>query len=319
MGSPHPEWLLLLHQIPQSPQYLRAKTLRRLGQVGALALKNSAYILPSAADTEEDLRWIARDIRHGGGEAWLFGVSLVEGLTNEEVIERFRQAREADYADLARRGRETIVRVTANPAARIEALQELRKLREQRQALARIDFFAAPGADELEAIMSELSRQLEETARPATPGPGSGLSYKGHRWVTRSGVKIDRLASAWLIRRFFDPEAGFAFVDPSGYEPLPGDLRFDMFDGEFSHEGDECTFEVLLRKAGLVEPALRAVADVVHDLDLKEQRFGRPETDGVGAMIAGILASSTDDERRLSDGATLFDALYSAFCASTLP
>ena len=137
-------------------------------------------------------------------------------------------------------------------------------------------------------------------------------SYRARTWVTRTGIKVDRMASAWVIRRFIDPEARFKFVPAKGYEPEKGELRFDMFDAEFAHEGDLCTFEVLVQRFGLADPALRAIAEIVHDIDLKDAKYGREEAPGVGQLVAGIAAAHPDDEARLARGAALFDDLYAS-------
>jgi len=133
---------------------------------------------------------------------------------------------------------------------------------------------------------------------------------RGRTWVTRRGVFVDRIASAWLIKRFIDQAARFKFVAPEGYSPRRSELRFDMFEAEFTHEGDLCTFEVLLARLGLEEPALRPIAEIVHDVDLKEGKFGRPEAVGIDHLIAGIAMAYRDDGERLARGAAVFDALY---------
>jgi hypothetical protein len=134
--------------------------------------------------------------------------------------------------------------------------------------------------------------------------------YRGRTWVTRTGIKVDRMASAWLIRKFIDPEARFEFVPAKGYQPGRGELRFDMFEAEFTHEGDLCTFEVLIERFGLDDPALRAIAEIVHDIDVKDAKYGREEAAGVGHVVAGIAAAHPDDEARLARGSALFDDLY---------
>ena len=131
--------------------------------------------------------------------------------------------------------------------------------------------------------------------------------------MTRRGVYVDRIASAWLIRRFIDPEARFKFVPAKGYVPEPGELRFDMYEGEYTHEGDRCTFEVLLARAGLDDPALAAIGEIVHDIDLKDAKFGRPEATGIAHLVEGIAAANREDERRLARGAAVFDDFYEYF------
>ena len=131
--------------------------------------------------------------------------------------------------------------------------------------------------------------------------------------MTRKGIHIDRIACTWLIRRFVDPAASFKFVLARGYTPAARELRFDMFDAEFTHDGDLCSFEVMLRDFALDDPALHAVAEVVHDVDLKETKFDREETRGIEHMIAGLAWAQADDERRAEQGGVMFDALYSYF------
>ncbi len=146
---------------------------------------------------------------------------------------------------------------------------------------------------------------------PARPSPDRA-GYRARTWVTRTGIKVDRMASAWLIRRFIDPEARFKFVPAKGYEPEQGELRFDMFEAEYTHEGELCTFEVLLQRFGLDDRALRDVAEIVHDIDLEDARYGRVEAPGVAQLVAGIAAAHRDDEERLRRGSALFEDLYVA-------
>jgi hypothetical protein len=132
--------------------------------------------------------------------------------------------------------------------------------------------------------------------------------------VTRKGIFVDRIASAWLIRRFIDPQAKLKYVAGKGYQPLPGELRFDMFDAEFTHVGDQCTFEVLLERMGLGEPALKAIGEVVHDIDLKDEKYGRPQASGLETLLAGVaLRAKDDDNERLARGSAILDDLYEVF------
>ena len=123
---------------------------------------------------------------------------------------------------------------------------------------------------------------------------------------------MDRIASAWLVRRFVDPEARFAFTSATRHRPKAGEVRFDMFEAEYTHEGDRCTFEVLLARFALRDPGLDAIGEIVHDIDLKDEKYGRPETAGVLAVLEGLAATTRDDHARLERGAALFDGLYAA-------
>ena len=178
-----------------------------------------------------------------------------------------------------------------------------------------IDFFGADGREPAEGLVSGLESglQKEGEAMIATETKAATDPLKDRVWVTRQGVQVDRIASAWLIRRFIDPGARFKFVAGAGYVPQPGELRFDMFEGEFTHRGDRCTFEVLLAEAGLDDPALGAIGEIIHDIDLKDDKYGREETAGVRSLIAGIAASSPDDAERLARGAVLLDDLHRSF------
>ena len=133
---------------------------------------------------------------------------------------------------------------------------------------------------------------------------------KDKTWVTRKGIYVDRIASAWFVRRFVDPGARFKFVPAKGYKPLPGEIRFDMFEAEFTHEGDRCTLEILIERMGINDPGVCRIAEVVHDIDLKDSKFGRQETAGIEQVIAGIAMAHKDDEARLARGSAVFDDLY---------
>ena len=131
--------------------------------------------------------------------------------------------------------------------------------------------------------------------------------------MTRAGIYVDRMASAWLIRRFLDSQARFRFVSGDSYQPQSGELRFDMYEAEFTHEGDKCTFEVLLARFAIVDAALGPIAEIVHDIDMKDDKFRREEAAGIATLLSGIRASEADDDARLARAALVFDALYEQF------
>ena len=302
---------MLLHQIPPNPPYFRAQTLRRLTQVGALPIKNSAYVLPECDDSLEDLQWIRSEIAQQGGSAWLFRVEAVAGTTNAEIRAAFQEARTADYQRLLKETHD--LRKQADEGSP-GVLAAATKLMRRAQQARRIDFFDAAGYQELEGALQELDKQLRSSAvAQAVPR----IEGERHVWVTRRGIKVDRLASAWLVRRFIDPQASFRFVDPEGYAHRDGELRFDMFVGEFTHQGGLCTFEVLLASRGIDDAGLRAIAEIVHDIDLKEQKYDHPETAGVSRLISGICARTPGDEARLDLGMELFDSLYESLRAGS--
>jgi hypothetical protein len=311
-------WLLMIHQLPAKPAYLRVKIWRRLQDIGAVAVKNAVHALPMNEDTQEDFEWLLREIREGGGEAFLCEARLIDGLSDEEVRALFDRARDADYAEIAKEARslaKSLRRKGASDTA-AELRGQVARLRKRLAEIAAIDFFGAIGRETAEELLSGLEAQLDKdkpVASKTKAEPNLAETLRNRTWVTREGVFADRIASAWLIRRFIDPEARFKFVSGKGYRPQEGELRFDMFEAEFTHEGDKCTFEVLLERAGLKDSPLRAIAEIIHDIDLKDDKFGRTEVAGIRTLIDGIRVSTNDDARRIERGAEAFNDLYEFF------
>jgi hypothetical protein len=240
------DWLLLIHQLPLRPAYLRVKVRRRLQQLGAVPLKSSVYALPNTEEHREDFQWLANEIIGDGGEATICAATLLSGVTNEDLAPHF-------------------------PELRVQ--------------------------------------------RPGAPRSEPPVVPRKAVWVTRRDVFVDRIASAWLIRRFIDPDARFRFVPGGRARKREGEIRFDMYQGEFTHEGDRCTFETLLSRFALGDSALRAIGEIVHDIDLKDRKFRRAETAGVALMLKGITRATSDDQERVARGAAVFDALFDSLRA----
>jgi len=312
-------WLLLIHQIPPKPNYLRVKIWRRLQRLGAVAIKNSVYVLPRTDQAHEDFEWVLHEIVQKGGDATLCEARFVEGLSDEQVEALFHAARDSDYLQITDEAREIIDSLPRglkiDDDRRAQFMADLARLKRRLLEVVGIDFFSAPGHEAAEAAVSQLEarvRDLEHREERAVASTPIG-ELRGRTWVTRKGIHVDRMASAWLIRRFIDPHARFKFVLAKGYVPESGELRFDMFQAEFTHEGDRCTFEVLIDRASLKDPALRPIAEIVHDLDLKDSKFGRHDALGIDRLITGITLSHKDDEMRLERSAAVFDDLHEYF------
>jgi hypothetical protein len=315
-------WLLLIHQLPPKPPYLRVKVWRRLQALGAVALKNSVYLLPNTEEAREDFEWVLREIHKERAEASLCEAKLIDGLTDDEVRGLFLGAREEDYRSLAADIRKFVHEALSSRArilsdeARAGAEAALLRFRKRLAEIAKIDFFGAPGREAAEGLISGLEQRISPGSAASTASSAGSLTIadvQGRTWVTRKGVHIDRIACAWLIRRFIDKHPTFKFVSARGYTPAPREIRFDMFDAEFTHDGELCSFEVMLRAFDLGDSALRALAEVIHDVDLKDSKFGRDETSGVDHLIAGIAMGHRDDESRLERGSAMFDDLYEYF------
>jgi len=271
-------------------------------------VKNSVYVLPDGDQSVEDFQWIRREIVDGGGDASVCRAAFIDGLTDDELRDAFRAARDADYEEITQAAR--AVQLPARARSRGgepgRGEDELSRLRKRFAAVAAIDFFEASGRGSADKALNAVEMKLAPAGvrHVVAASRIDRGKYRARTWVTRKGVFVDRMASAWLIRRFIDPDARFRFVDPESYRPMPSELRFDMFEGEFTHEGDRCTFETLLYRFGLEnDPALTAIAEVVHDIDLKDAKYERPDTPGIETLLTGVARKPRTMKSGSSTGA----------------
>lgn len=319
-------WLILLFQFPKGPDSRRVKVWRRLQSIGAVAIKNSVYVLPLNEQSREDFQWLLTELGDSGAEVAILESRFVDGMSDQQVRELFKAARSADYQGLYEEIETAVATLTpdrdaGDSASLDKARRALGHARKRLADIEAIDFFAAPGHDRVEAAMRTLIEQTSDKSKDITTGERTMTTAElpdltGRVWVTRRGVKVDRIASAWLIRRWIDGGARFKFVSGQDYAPTPKELRFDMFEAEFTHEGELCTFEVLARLVRKDDAALRKVGEIVHDIDLKDAKFERPETTGVANLLTGIVSGTNDDERRIARGSEMFDDLYRFFANS---
>ena len=303
-------WLLLALQLPAHPSNARVKTWRRLQQLGALALKGSVYVLPNTPQAQEDFEWLRIEIESLKGQAHVFTASAAGGIDDEQLIEQFRALRGADYQvflEDSRKARSQLTRMDADKRRRTVEALELRL-----QTIRAIDFFPADAAGRAEREFLALARSLAPDSRArsrrADEATHARTEYQQRTWVTRVRPGVDRLSSAWLISRFIDRQPTFVFASDPG--DRPDAVAFDMFGGGFAHEGDQCTFEVLQRRFCIADPKVSMVAQIVHDLDLKEERFRRPEAPGVAALVDGLRLAATSDDELVAHGIVLFEAIY---------
>jgi hypothetical protein len=287
--------------------------------VGALAIKNSVYALPDLPDCLEDFQWIAQEAARAGGDASICRAGFVEGISDAALVERFRAAADERLAPLSAALKHVLAeaRRTRGPhtSGHIAAFAKLRK---QVDDALRTDFFAGAGSGEVQKIM----KAIEAVHHPASKAGHSkalAADLVGSVWVTRRDAKVDRLSTAWLIRRFVDPAARFRFVDPEGGAARAGERTFDMVGADFGHDGDRCTFETMVARLGLTEPGLGAIAEIVHDLDLKDGKFGRPEAAGIRMLITGLVHGHPESSARLTAALPIFDTLFQSFGGSRAP
>ena len=312
-----PPWLLCIHNIPPKPAYLRAKEAKRLASLGAVPVKNAVYILPDGEKQRDALLWLTKEIEEGGGRAYVCAASFDitgSGLDNAFIKSLFVDAREKEYRELFAQFQPMFAALEdalpSNEEVRSHVHEWTADLRRHVDAIIDIDFFGAPSREAVEGILSGTGRWL----RAATAEEGQRLDpaqYVGRTWVTRPGVHVDRIATAWLVRRFIDPEATFRF---DGCAVQADEVGFDMPGAEFTHEGSQCTFEVVVRRFFTpIEPALQALSDIVHDIDVNEEKPLRPESVGLAALLHGLCLRVADDHQRLKQGMELFEGMYEHF------
>ena len=310
---------MLITAVPSKPDYLRVKLRRRVQRLGAVGLKGAVYVLPETPDGLESFQWLRREILADGGEATVCLAQLVDGMSDADVIALFNQDRDAEYQAFVTACRDFEAgwpaSAAGDDAVRPTLIAERARLhRRLEEILARDYFIAAHREDAMQAI--ERIAVLDIAAPKVTTGQSASAAYHGRTWATRAGVKVDRIASAWLILKRIDPAAKFAFVAQG--DPVPkGSVQFDMFDGEFTHDGDRCTFEVLLDRFAITEQALVTLGQMVHDIDLHDDAFGRPETAGLAAMINGVVSRIASDDERLIEGARLLDVFEEGLTATS--
>ena len=310
------KWLLLIHAIPARPDYLRVKAGRQLRRLGAVAIKNSVYVLPNGSGVRPPLVQIAREILEQGGEAVICEAQFVEGLSDGGIEDLHREARDAEYSAVAREAKRVASELkgrSRNEARLRKAAQVVERLRLRFDEIVARDAFGARGREAAAGLVSLAEDRIQGVE--VTSGPKNKVpeAPRAATWVTRTGPMVDRIASAWLIRRFIDPAAKFKFVRGRTYAPARNELRFDMTAAEFTHTDGRCTFEELVLRFKLRDSALQPIAEIVHDLDFEDDKFRRPEASGVERMIVGLAIAEKGDEARITQGAALFDSLYESF------
>ncbi len=312
-------WLFLLHQAPSSASRERVKTWRSLKRLGTLHYRNSVYVLPHSAERLEDFQWMCQQINDAGGNASVFVAEAENKEENQTLVRLFQEQVKEDYDEI----RATVITLQArvNLASdddhkiRAAFVKEANALSKRFQELEKIDFFAAPEGDSLRAALTALHASFTADRKALSTLPRrSPKEYQRRTWATREHIHIDRAASAWLIKRFIDRKATFVFAPVSG---LPADvIPFDTVGAEFGHHSDFCTFETLLEVFFLRDAGLNRLAEIIHDIDLKDGKFKAAEAVGVDAAIRALSATLANDHATLAAASPIFDAFYQYFCSA---
>jgi hypothetical protein len=293
-----PPWLLLVFSLPRKGASLRVSIWRKLQRYGSLPLGNSGYLLPNDLANREKFEWLAITIRGSNGDASVLEVQSIDNYRGPQLQKRFTNARTADYRRLLK---------DLRAAKRQSRAADGTRLRRRFQEIASIDFFGSPLREQVEKSLTAL-QQPTSPASSLAFGPVSRSAYQNRTWVTRPRPGVDRVMSAWLIRRFIDPKAKFAFATES--QKLNGAVPYDMYKDGFGHRGDDCTFETLTKVFRIKDASVAVMGEIVHDADIFDDKFGRREGFGIDEIMKGWARTITNDAELLERGMQLAQGLY---------
>jgi hypothetical protein len=298
-----PPWLLLVFTLPAKRASQRVEVWRKLQRYGVVALGNSGYLLPNSPANQERFEWLAAAIRHYGGNASVVEVQAIDNLSKSHLIERFASARAREYREVIK----DLAKI-APLLQRNRAGTQLSRLRSRFQEIASVDFFNSP-------MKAQVEKSIKRAENSASHMPSSPAlrklqirDYQGKVWVTRPRPGIDRCASAWLIRRFIDPKARFIFAQEGSAPPQA--VAFDMYQGGFGHRGDDCTFETLEKEFRIRRPKANLIGQMIHDADLFDEKFGRPEGFGIDEVLKGWARRGIGDQELLNRGVDMIQGLF---------
>jgi hypothetical protein len=321
-NTPPREWLLIFYSVPSHPVSNRMKIWRKLARSGAVQLKGAVYMLPHNEEHYELCEWLVSEVASMGGDGTFVRVAEVETMTESDIIALFNGQRENDYRNLEKKLEElerkiSNVRKGGRAQKRTKLSEQLNRDKREFEDIRKVDFFASKTGEVLLKRIKTMEYEVKGMSSLPIKEQTAAITqkritdYKGKTWVTRKKPFVDRMASAWLVKRFLDPGATFRFIEEKELGSL--DEQFTTFDirgAEFTHQGDLCTFEVLIKSFGIKDKAVRRIAEVVHDLDIKDEKYNNPETSGVEEILTGIRKADNTDETTLEKGMAVFDMLY---------
>jgi hypothetical protein len=296
-------WLLLAFTLPTKRASQRVEVWRKLQRYGTVPLGNSGYLLPNTPVNEERFQWLATSVRKYGGDASILHVQRIDNISTPQLIGRFGEARTRDYQELIAQLQE----FSAMPRGD-RAVGRLSRLRSRFQEIVEVDFFDSPLQKRVAGLLTKADA-ARVTTRPAQTRKINPRDYKNRVWVTRRRPGVDRCASAWLIRRFVDSKAKFAFAPE---EQVPeGSVPFDMFhESGFGHRGEDCTFETLQKEFKVRDRRVKVISEIIHDADLADEKFGRKEGFGIDEILKGWARQGIPDQELLDRGMQLIEGLY---------
>ena len=315
-------WLTLLMSLPPTPTRHRVGVWRKLQRMGAVKLRGAAWILPETTETTELFQWLVQEIQSFRGEATLLRVDRIETMTEDEVAALFSKARATEYQAVVQGCREIAAQIDRLKVARRGSVPQVRArldaLKRELDRIQAIDYLESPAGQRAKAAWEAMAKRLRTLeARPQTGSRAhrGSLPAPGSTWVTRPRPHIDRIASAWLLKRFCDPTARFAFADAA--DAARKGIAFDVLGAEFGHHGEDCTFETVVKRFGIKDRRVKLIAEIVHEADLRDGKFTRQEAAGVDLALKGLAAATKDDHELLERGMAIFDGLYSVLKPKT--
>ena len=294
---PSSPWLLLVFSLPRKGASLRVSVWRKLQRYGSLPLGNSGYLLPNDIANREKFEWLATTIRSARGDASVVEVQSIDNCATPQLKKRFSEARAEAYRKL--------LSEAAGPQSSKVSPTRIARLRQRFQEISAIDFFGSPMRDQAERALAALNGPRNPDSDRMKISPGD---YRGRVWITRPRPGVDRVMSAWLIRKYVDPRARFAFA--VGKNKPKNAVPFDMYEGGFGHRGDDCTFETLIKAFRLRDKIVQVMGQIVHDADLFDEKFGRREGFGIDEVMKGWAQQNLSDAELLERGMQLAEGLY---------
>jgi hypothetical protein len=322
------KWLLLFYSVPSKPVSSRMKIWRKLVKVGAIPLKGAVYILPYSEEHYELCQWLMSEVSAMGGEGDFVITDEFEMLKNGEIITLFNKQRKIDYGNIEKRLNELEIKVNSikkgSKAKNVRTIKgQLNRYVEELNDVKKIDFFSSKFRRKVESKIQSFKTEFKKIKLTDTEKgeieQKISISYKRHKdysgktWVTRKKPFVDRMASAWIIKKFIDKKAVFRFIDERERENVDKDsVTYDIREGEITHIGEMCTFEVLVKSFGIKDKRVKDIAELVHQIDMKDDRYSSPEARGIEEILLGIRKTAKGDLEALEKGIAVFEMLYAS-------
>jgi hypothetical protein len=317
-----PGWLFFFYTLPSKPVRNRMTIWRKLLKAGALPFKGSVYILPYTKDHHEFFTWLISEVISLKGEGSFVRAEKLETDDNQQLIGLFNKQRETTYQPILSEIDEierklSSIKMGGDSRDWKKLINQIRQVQRDFEEIKKIDFFFSKRGLEASEKLASIVTTVSGLAATGTANhtvsiaPARIEDYQHKTWATRKRPFVDRFASAWLIKKFIDKNASFSFIDEKHLDTMGNDLiSFDIRGGKFTHAGDLCTFEVLMKSFGLKDKTMKKIAEIIHELDLKDDKFRNPEAKGIEDILSGIRKTARNDYESLERGMAIMEMFY---------